>query len=228
MLVAAGLYVYDSVLLLYGNEGVVSPSGRQNWTIHFGIGIQIRGKNLLVPSPLLPHRPLFRLVWNANAGVAGNEHEWTERRALFEPLAPLVWGMLVSLFVLLPIGLFSRFGEPMVLAAIALLYFNILAAVGWLILKRATFGITGRRLAMLAFEAVICSPFAVNLVRKLSAEMRVNEDLVDAARRLQKPEDWDASRRRIIARIDEELDFEDQESGRASALKTLKNELAKG
>lgn len=228
MLAAAGLYLYDSALLLYGDEGIVAATGRKGWAVRFGSGIQIRGRNLFIPSPLLPHRPIFRLAWKAHAGAAGADRSWTERRALFEPLAPLVWGMAASIFVLLPLGLFSRLGGAMVLAAITLLYLNIIALLGWVALKRARFGLTGARLARLAFDALICSPFALNLVRKLSAELPVDEDLVDAARRLQKAEEWEASRRQIIARIDEELDFADAESARASALKALKSELERG
>ena len=227
MLAAAGLYLYDSALLLYRDEGVVSVVGRDGWAVRFGPGIQIRGRYLFIPSPVTPHRPLFRLVWKPETAVAG-DRRWTERRTLFEPLIPMVWGMLVSIFVLLPAGLFFRLGDAMLLAAIAFLYLNILALLGWISLKRASFGLTGRRFAALAFEALICSPFALNLVRKISAEMPVDENLVDAARRLQKAHHWEASRRQILARIDEELDFEDEESGRASALKLLRAELARG
>lgn len=227
MLAAAGLYLYDSALLLYHDEGVVSTVGRTRWTVRFGSGYQIRGRYLFIPSPLMPHRPIFRLVWNPETGAAA-DRRWTERRTLFEPLIPLVWSMLVSIFVLVPLGLFFRLGDAMLLGAVALLYLNILALLAWIARKRASFGLTRRRFAALAFEALICSPFALNLVRKISAEMPVDENLADAARRLQKADDWEASRRQILARIEEELDFEDEGSGRASALKNLKAELARG
>jgi hypothetical protein len=227
VLLAAGLYLYDSALLLYADEGVVSTVGRAGWTVRFGPGIQIRGRYLYIPSPLMPHRPIFRLVWKPETTAAA-DRRWTERRALFEPLVPLVWGMLASIFVLLPAGLFLRLGDAMLLATLAFLYLNIVALLGWIALKRASFGLTRKRFAALAFEALICSPFALNLVRKISAEMPVDENLVEAARRLQQTHDWEASRRQIIARIDEELDFEAEISGRASALKMLKAELARG
>jgi hypothetical protein len=227
MLIAAGLYLYDSALLLYGDEGVICAVGGNGWAVRFGSGIRIRGRDLFIPSPLLPHRPLFRLVWNTEGRGVAAEARWTERRALFKPLAPFVWGILGSLFVLLPLGLFSRLGDAMVLAAVAVLYLNIVVLLGWLALKRAMFGVTRARLARLAFEALICSPLALNLVRKISAEMPVDEDLVHAARRLQTAEDWQASRKEIIARIEEELDFAAEESRHAAALKTLKEELAR-
>ena len=227
MLAAVGLYLYDSALLLYRDEAVVSTVGRSGWAVRFASAVQLRRRYLFIPSPLTPHRPIFRLVWKPENGVAA-DRRWTERRALFQPLVPLVWGMLVSIFVLLPLALFFRLGDAMVLAVVTLLYLNILAILGWLALKRASYGLTRRRLAALAFEALACSPFALNLVRKISAEMPVDENLVDAARRLQKAKDWEASRRQILARIDEELDFEHEESRRASALKALKAELARG
>lgn len=227
VLAAAGLYLYDSALLLYRDEGVVSTVGRTGWAVRFGSGIQIRSRYLFIPSPLMPHRPIFRLAWKPQTDAAG-ERRWTERRTLFEPLFPLVWGMLVSIFVLLPLALFLRLGDAVLLAVLALLYLHILALLGWIALKRLSFGLTGRRYAALAFEALICSPFALNLVRKISAEMPVDENLVSAARRLQKAQDWESSRRQILARIDEELDFEAEESVRSSALRTLKAELARG
>ena len=227
MLALAGLYLYDSALLLYRDEGVVSTRGRTGWAMRFGSDMQIRGRYLFIPSPLMPHRPIFRLVWKVETGAAA-DHRWTERRTLFEPLAPLVWSVLVSMFVLLPVALFFRLGDAVALAAFAVLYLSILALLGWIGFKRASFGLTGRRFAALAFEALICSPFALNLVRKISAEMPVDENLVQAARRLLDAGKWEAGRMQILARIDEELDFEDEQSRRASALKTLRAELARG
>jgi hypothetical protein len=228
VLVAAGLYLYDSAMLLHGDEGVVIGE-RKRWAVKFGSGILIRGRNLFLPSPLLPHQPIFRLVWRAERPAEPSSGQaWGERRRLFAPFAPLVWGMFVSIFVLLPIGLFTRLGEAMVLAAIALLYLNIVALLCWLALRRGALGLSRARLAMLSFESLVCSPFALNLVRKISAAMPVEDDLIRVARRLQSVDDWALSRAQVIARIDEELDFEALESKRAGALKALKAELGKG
>jgi hypothetical protein len=225
MAAVLALYLYDSALLLYGDEAVVSASGRGGWSVRFGSKIQLRGKDLFLPSPLFPHRPIWRLAWRVRAGEPAGDLQWTARRALFAPLAPMIWGMAGAFFVLLPLGLFSRLGDEMVLAAVAVLYFNILALIGWLAWKRASFGVTRRRLAALAFEALVCSPFALNLVRKVSAEMPVDENLIDAARRLLRPQEWSASRAEILQRIGAELDFEEEGSPRTRALEALRAEL---
>lgn len=224
MACAVGLYLVDSALLLYFNEGVVSPKGRDGWIVRFGSTLRLRGRELFIPSPLAPHRPLFRLAWNPEGGGAGDP-TWTSRRAALSPLAPLVWGMALAVFVLLPLGLFTRLGDAMLLAAVALLYLSIVAALGWLALARRRLGIAGKRLTALAFEALVCSPLAINLVRKVSAEMPANEDLVAAARRLQAPQDWDRARRQFISRIEEELDAEDESSARASLLRKRRQDL---
>lgn len=224
MAIAIGLYLYDSALLLYGNEGVVTTQGGSGWRVAFGSAIELRGKALFVPAPLFPHRPVFRLAWNF-AGAGGGDPGWTARRALLAPLAPAIWVMAAALFVLLPLGLFTRLGESMLLAALALLYGGVIGALAWLAFRRARLDLAPRRLAQLAFEALLCPPFALNLVRKLSAEFSVEEDLVGAARRLLRAPDWEAARGAFLARLDEELEQEEGNEARLAALKRCRQRL---
>lgn len=218
MALVIGLYLYDSVLLLYSNEGVLMPKGRDGWAVKLGSTLRFAGRELFVPSPLTLHRPLFRLAWSFEQSRAAADTTWISRREAFRPLAPLMWAMGLAVFVLLPLGLFSRFGDRLVLAAIAMLYLNIIVALGWLFMRRAALGIAPKRLAALAIEALVCSPFALNLARKVSLEMRIGEDLIEAARRLQKPEDWRASRQLFAARLEEELLEAGEGSPKAAAL----------
>ncbi len=217
MALAAALYAWDSALLLYANEGLLAPRDRDRWALHLGSTLRLAGRELYLPSPLTLHRPLFRLAWSFEA-PAGGDARWSERRAAYRPLAPFVWAMAAALFVLLPLGLFSRLGEPMLIAALALLYLNIVAALAWTALRARSLGIAPRRLAAIAFELLVCPPFALNLVRRLSLEVPVGEDLVAAARRLQAPADWPASRALFAARLEDALLDEAEGSPRAAAL----------
>ena len=113
----------------------------------------------------------------------------------------------------------------MLLSSILLLYLNVVAALLWSAFNRAKYGLSGRRFAGLAFESLICPPFALNLIRKISAAMPVEEDLVTAARRLQRPGDWNATRMEFVARLDEEIEGEDQDSERAAVLKDYRQKL---
>ncbi len=224
MALVIGLYFYDSALLLYANEGVLTPQGRDGWAVKLGSTLRLAGRELFVPSPLTLHRPLFRLAWSFEP-TAHADRAWTSRRDAFRPIAPLMGGMALAAFVLLPLGLFSRLGDRMVLAAIGVLYVNIVAAIGWLVVRRTALRIAPARLARLALEALVCAPFALNLVRKLSLEMPIGEDLIEAARRLQKGEDWRASRARFAARLEEELLEAGEDSPRAAALMKYRESL---
>lgn len=227
MLVALGLYLYDSALLLHINEGVISPRRGGRWRLRFGSShLSFRGKELYLPSPFLPHRPGFRLLWHLRPGAMDASAAWEARRKLFRPVAPLVWAMGCALFVLLPLGLFSFFGDWILLLAVGVLYAGIAGALLWLGMKRKELGLSARRLGSLAFELVACPPFAVNVVRRLSVEMPLDADLLAAARQLQGPEDWEATRGELIARLDEQIDAEDEDSERSALLKASRKRLA--
>jgi hypothetical protein len=150
---------------------------------------------------------------------------WEARRDLFKPLAPLVWAMACALFVLLPLGFFSVLGERVLLLALAVLYLGIAGALCWLGRKRTQLGFSRSRLAVLAFELLVCPPFAVNVIRRVAAEMPLGSDLMSAARQLQDPAGWSATREQLIARLEEQIDAEDENSERAAALKDSRRKL---
>jgi hypothetical protein len=227
MALAVGLYLFDSALLLYADEGVLAAAGAGRWRLGFGSAVLLLGRGLYLPQPLAPHRPLFRLRWSVprRAGAA-DPGDWTARRALLAPLAPLVWGAALGLFVLLPLGLYTRLGDAALLGALGLTYASILAAIAWLVHARRRAGLSWLRVARLAFESLVCPPLALNLVRKLSAEPHVAEDLVCAARRLLPPGAWPEARRAFVARVEDEIGLEaDEDTPRARALRCYRDEL---
>ena len=220
MLLALGLYVFDAAWLLYANEAVLMPAGRGRWKAAFGSDqTRLLGRELLLPDLLAPHRPVFRLSWrfegDRSEAVSG---DWARLADALRPAAILVWGMAAALFVLLPLGLFSRIGAPLVLAAVAMLYLLIAATLLWLLRHRESLGLSGRRLAALAFEALICPPLAINLLRKVAAGQAIAEPFPAAAQRLLAAEDWLTARAECLARVDEEIDAESGDSPRLTAL----------
>jgi hypothetical protein len=226
MLLTLGLYLYDSALLLHINEGVVAPTRGGGWRVRFGSShLSFRGKELYVPSPFLPHRPEFRLLWGLPSKSMEAHSVWEARRDLFKALGPLVWGMALALFVLLPLGLFSVLGDRMLLLAIFLLYLSIAGALFWLGMKRKQLGMSTRRLGVLAFELLVCPPFAVNVIRRVSAEMPLDADLMSVARQLQVPADWNVTRGEFIARLDEQIDAEDENCERIALLRNSRQKL---
>ena len=223
--VAAGLFLYDSALLLYCNEGVLMPRGCNGWVVRFGSDkIQLMGKEVYIPNPFLIHRPMFRLAWNLEGAAA--DAQWQPARDSFRVLVPLVWCMAIALFVLLPLGLFSRLGEPMLMLAMALLYGSLLASLLWTWFNRRHLELSARQLAALSFECMLCSPFALNLIRHLSVRTPVQQDLEHAARRLQSPVEWVVTRAALIARLDDEIEGEQDGSARLERLQQHRCALA--
>jgi hypothetical protein len=226
MAAVIGLYLYDSALLLYSNEGVLTATRASRWRAALGFAnMQILGKRIFIPNPLLPHCATFRLAWGVEGHESSHEETWPDLNCMFDPIAPLIWFMAIALFVLLPLGLFTRLGERMLLSALGVLYINIVTALFWLWRNRASCQLTGRQWLGLAFEALACSPLALNLVRKISARMTLREDFLHAAPRLLSAVDWNATRLEIVARLNEEIENEEDASERRTILELQRQAL---
>jgi hypothetical protein len=229
----AGLYLYDSARLLHSNEGVLAATLGGRWSLHFGAEhYTLRGKEPFVPNPLLPHRPVFPLRWKQQlAPATPAAQRWTPPPfGPYKMLAPLVWLMALALFGLIPAGLFSRYGNLAVAAGILLFYATALIALAYVWIKRGALKLTGRQVGALAFESLTCPPFALNLVRHISWRAAPTEELVSAARRLLRKDDWAATLPTVIKRIDNAIAWENEGTPRAQALAeyqaSLKGELS--
>jgi hypothetical protein len=226
MALVIGLYLADSALLLHRNEGVLSTAGGERWLVDLGSrDFEVRGKHLYLPNPFFPHRPVFRLAWSFEGADAGPREDWNARRSVVRPIGPAILSMAAALFVLLPLGFFTRLGNTVLVAAILLLYTSICAALIWIWRNRSRFGLGARQYAALAFESLVCSPLALNLARKLCARVAVREDLVGAARRLQSDLDWLSTRTRLVARLDEAIESEEERSPRMARLVAQRRRL---
>lgn len=220
-----GLYLYDSTLLLSCNEGVLMPSRGGRWSVLLGSErFPVRGREPLLPNPFTPHRPLYRLSWKME-GPPGEQPAWTPPAEIYAPLAPLVWIMAGALFVLVPLGLFSRLGELGIAGGIVLFYSSALTALSWVWIRRDRYQCSTRRLLSLAVESLTCPPFALNIIRHLSLDRPVTEDLLGAGRRLLGAEPWGLAVNSLLTRMDNEIAWEDEGSARAQALLTHRQQL---
>lgn len=230
LLVALGIYLFDSALLLYRNEAVMYPRRGGPFRVAFGSqNAQLFGKTVFLPNPLRPERPIYRLVWATKppAVVPNNaQRDWDHREEL-AVLAPFVWSMFVALFLVLPAGLLTRLGHAVVFAALILLYLNAAVALILLFRRRARLELTGKRFAALAFEALVCIPCAINLVRKVSLGIAVREDLLEAGKRLMSPDDYRHLVELVAAQITEDAELEEEGSTRRRELEDYRASLSK-
>lgn len=214
------LYLYDSSLLLFHDE-VAFETRRRGAIVPGGLMLELGGRVLFVPNPLTPHRPLYRLGWLAPAPATGSR---TGGRALrrmalrCSVLAPWSVLLLVLFVVALPAALWMAGTHIALLAWLAATYATIVVALGVAVVQRRRLGVTNRQLWSLARDALLCPPFALNMMRKVSLEHSRGLDLRAV---LSDAPDADATvalARMVRARIATSLSFVEAGGDREGAL----------
>lgn len=221
------LYLYDSSVLLYGNEAVLTRTSAQRWSSSWGwMGFSLARRTLCVLNPFTPHMPCFRLSWNFR-----NEHglhadaQWPLFAERLQQIAPFVVISGIALFAILPLGLFSALGAYAVGAACVLLYGSVLLALYRLYGQRKSLALVGNRFWGFAFECIACPPFAVNMLRRITLAVRVTEPLPIASERLLNPEQWTKMRTECLSRVNLALQSADPGTAEYLALAAHKTWL---
>ena len=249
-LLIVALYLKDSLLPLRSDEAVlVRGLGGQGGRWHAGFGARgykLAGREPWLANPFTPHAPVFRLGWAMRAaGSAGAPPSSSLPQSLplslplsLPPtallsvppplawLAPFAWVSWGLLFVAIPTAVVAQWGVLAVLSAVGLLYLNIVAALAVTWAQRGPLGLSGRALAMLAFECLVCAPYSANLVRRLSLLSPSAEDFTAAASRLLPPDALAEVHRECLARIDEQIEAEPEDSAAARALQQARQRFA--
>jgi hypothetical protein len=221
-------YLYDSSVLLYSNEAILTYDRAQRWTATTGwIGFVLAGRSLCLLNPFTPYRPSFRLGWDfSRLEPETQDREWPKRAQQFKRIAPLTVTAGIALFLLLPLGMFTEFGRYAVISAVVLLYGSILLALFQLRRKQIPAAVGLRHFWGFAFECLACPPFAVNMIRRITLRDRIAEPLPLAAVRLLDADRWAELRDRCISRIDEAIQRVGEDSHEQKALEAQKQRLS--
>ncbi len=255
MALALAFYLWDSARLLHVNEAALQAGRAGRWRALFGARqVRLRGKELLLPNPLTPHRPLYLLSWTlpaaAPAGPAAQATAapttgasaapaapapaakamtgtvaWEQDAARYRGLQPFILLSGLSLFGLLPLSLFARLGDVAALASLGLMYLGIAGASVWLLRHRRALDLPPGRWRALLLEGLLCPPLALNLLRKLALAHSPQEDFTQAVRRLLPEPAQSQALAQCALRVDEELEGEDGDSPRAQALQNTRTLL---
>lgn len=215
-----GLYIYDSALLLLPNEGILKACFASQWRSSFGSkNTTFFGKELYLPNLFGPATPIFRLSWKYETSVPSRTTDWDSCIPTLRWFLVPTWLQFSFSFVLLPLALFGHFGDSLLLAVFALIYLCVALIVVLLYFAKAALSIGSREFWLTALDLLICPPFAINVVRRLSLRQNVTEDFVEAARRLEKPEHWRETEIELCKRLLDEVNCEEEDTPRATALK---------
>jgi hypothetical protein len=210
-----GLYLYDAALLLFHDE-VVLEARRHGFVVSGGSTLELGGRHLFVPNPCCPHRVLLRLAWS-DAASPLQRVRWQRVRFTLAILAPWTWLLLGLFFVGLPCALW--FGSHAVLLGWLLsTYLAIVAMLVQVYRRRKALNLSARAVLALAFDALLCAPFALNIVRKISLRQHAVPDLRRAAASMLPPEQQAALLDLLRGRIRTSLDFAEPGSAASGSL----------
>lgn len=212
----ACLYLYDSALLLFHNEVVVEARGGGH-VVSGGSVIELGRRHLYLPNPCCPHRALLRLSWPDGGSEHWRPAPWTRSRLALAALAPWTWWLLMLFFITLPLAL--QFGNSAVLLGwLLLIYLSILAMLMQVWRHRQVLGLTSRAVLGLAVDALLCAPFALNIVRKISLRQAASMPLRPLATLLLSAAERDTLAALLRERINLSLDHLEPGSQASEAL----------
>jgi hypothetical protein len=211
------MYVYDAVQLLYHNEVVFHEGRDGRWTFSVGSDFQLGGRHVFLPPMLAPTRALLRLRWSSSKApeAALPLHGLRAWRAA---TATCAWPVLLiaCLFAAMPAVVFSPI--PVILAWMAALYLAILSAVLRVWRVRRAAGLSRKEAASITSDAVLCAPYALNVIRKQGVRAGDRFELVAVAHALLDAAERERLARAIQARLTLQMDLEDLESERHAQL----------
>jgi hypothetical protein len=221
------LYLYDSSVLLYSNEAVLTCDGKGRWSARTGFaGFLLAGRTLCVLGPFTPHRPAFRLSWDFNSlEPKSGQTQWSERARALNALMPTTLAAGLALFMVLPLGMFTALGAYAVIPALILLYGSIIISLVLVRRRRMLIAPDGRRFLALAFECLACPPFGVNMVRRSTLGLSITEPLPLAAARLLDVAGWAELRSFCISRLEDSLRLSQADSAEGRELEAQKQRL---
>jgi hypothetical protein len=217
--VIVAFFLKDSTRMLHPNEAVLVRGVGGRWRAGFGArSWRLGGREPHLANPFLPHEPVVRLAWQMAAPqTEAGALPFTLPDAL-PRLGALAWAIWAQLFVLLPAALTGQIALLAPAAVIAMLYASAVLAMAIVWWHRRALGLSDRSVCGLAFECIVCPPYAANLVRRVAALQPARDDFIAAARRLLDAAQQRAVARECLARIDERIEAEPSEGATMAAL----------
>lgn len=219
------MYLYDAVLLLYHNEVVFFERLDGRWSFSVGSDFELGGRHVYVPPLFSPTRPLLRLRWTSTAASRGvmplrGLRAWRIAMRAMTARTALV----ACLFALMPLAL-QTIGLGL-LAWLVALYASIMLAVfrAWRVRKAS--GSSRKDVAAISSDALLCAPFALDIIRKHGLKAADRFDLVAVAHALLDTGERARLAGAIRRRLEGQMAFEDVDGERHAQLRACSERIA--
>ena len=170
-----GFYFYDSFMLLNINELILTRSSK-NWSYQFPIlSFQLLKKFPFLPNLLTPNAALFKVLWPTNDDNLDSKALDVFIKSLI-PIQITVIILLLLILIYLPIVAFIYGSGAELLIIFSTIYIVIASILIYIFTQKNNLHLTNIKFISIAFESIVCPPFALNMVRKISLNYSINID----------------------------------------------------
>jgi hypothetical protein len=207
-----GFYLYDSAILLFSNQLVFIKSYGK-WSVSFPSGRwRLMGKLLFFPNPFTPFNLVFLAAWTTKDSASKSESKNVSKLLVAIPYLRIsVMVLMFLLIIALPIVIFKLGIGTSSLVILSLIYLTIINMLCYAYIKKEDLGLSNKAFAELAFEALICPPFALNLIRNISLRHLLCKNPVKFSAEELENEDFKKFIGVLVEKLTEEFELEDEE-----------------
>ena len=234
--VAAFLYLTDLGRLLFVNEILLVVGAYSKWTaITPADGFFFRRRFAIFPRPYDPGTVVIRLSWPTTSPKSPMQatdirQEINTRLAALSVPRVVCALLLPEIFLGIPFAYVLPNNDWPILGMIVLIYVQVLLLVGWLFSSRSELKLTWKDSVLLAFESLVCLPYAINFYRKV-AEKTIclsGTDVLDTGECLLEADGLKTLRDHIRNALDDRLEGEQGTAKISEGLARLQHKLNQG
>jgi hypothetical protein len=127
----------------------------------------------------------------------------------------------------LPVVAFLFDSGPELLTLFIFIYLLIIFSVCYLFICRDSLGLSGLKISSIAFESILCPPFAINIARKVSLNYEIGSDPIDCSKMLFDKQSFELFKSDLTSLLKTNMKYHEKDSTRYTELKSYLNDITK-
>ena len=174
----------------------------------------------------MPNFLVFNLSWPSPK----EEIDSGRLEILIKSLLPLqiIASLLLMLIIFaIPFVAFIFDSGPQLLTLFMFIYLLIFISVCYLFIYRDPLGLSGLKLSSIAFECILCPPFAINIARKVSMSYEIGSDPIDCSKMLFDKQTFKLFKSDLTSLLKTNMKYHEKDSARYTALQSYLNDITK-
>ncbi|MCH7335787.1 hypothetical protein [Acinetobacter sp. NIPH 2699] len=195
MIGIVGFYIYDSAHLYFYNEfNIQKGLGSAFKSQLISRQLNVFRKYLLIPNLLFSHQLLFKCAWKIKDPAPSiHTNDITHLKNISQTLKPLQWvNILVFILTIavLPFLIVFKAGYLALAIILVVIYILNLISILFVMVKRKKLLLSWFKIMQLLLDALLCPPFALNLLRKISLNYHAKTDGILLASQILDPQQY--------------------------------------